>query len=145
MVIASPSAQFGLPEVLRGIFAGAGGLPRLIRNCGLQVASDIALTGRKLSAQEAMNFGLVNQVSSQPETVVEEAIERARAIAENSPDAVIVTRAALREAWETGSVEEAVCNTNDKYSDELIGGENAIEGMQAFAERRQPRWKPSKL
>jgi enoyl-CoA hydratase/carnithine racemase len=52
MVVASPTAIFGLPEATVGLYAAAGGLPRIVRNVGLQIASEVAMTGRRLSAQE---------------------------------------------------------------------------------------------
>lgn len=145
MVVASPDATFGLPEALRGIYAAAGGLPRIMRNCGLQVASEIAMTGRKLTAQEAKDFRLVNKVSETPESVVEDALGLAKTVADISPDAIIVTRASLREAWETSSVERATVLSHERYHDALLRGDNAREGLAAFAEKRRPNWKPSKL
>lgn len=77
--------------------------------------------------------------------MVDEALKLANEIAAISPDAAIVTRAALREAWETASVERATQITDERYSAALSGGENAAEGLKAFAEKRKPNWKPSKL
>lgn len=145
MVVASPEATFGFPEALRGIYAAAGGLPRIMRNSGLQVASEIAMTGRKLTAQEAKDLRLVNKVSETPGSVVEDALELARTVADISPDAIIVTRASLREAWETSSVERATVLSHERYHDALLRGDNAREGLAAFAEKRRPNWKPSKL
>ena len=144
-VVASPTASFGLPEALRGIYAGAGGLPRLMRNTGLHIASEIAMTGRRLTAQEAFSYNLVNKISKTPESVVDEAIEMAKTIASISPDAIIVTRAALREAWETASVERAFELTEERFRAKLFAGENTKEGLRAFAEKRAPKWVPSKL
>ncbi|RMZ79699.1 hypothetical protein DV738_g3210, partial [Chaetothyriales sp. CBS 135597] len=107
MVVASPTATFGLPEALRGIYAGAGGLPRLLRNTSLPIANEIALTGRFLTAQEALQFQLINKISKTPESVVDEAVALASKCAAISPDAIIVSRNAIREAWETASVERA--------------------------------------
>ena len=56
MVVASPSATFGLPEAKRGLWAAAGGIPRVVRTFGMQKASDIVLAGRTLSADEAMRL-----------------------------------------------------------------------------------------
>lgn len=145
MVVAAPEATFGLPEALRGIYAGAGGLPRLIRNVGLPIASEIALTGRTLTAPEALQYQLINKISKSRSSVVGEAIELAKKISNLSPDAVIVTRLALREAWETGSVERAYQLTNDRLAEKLTTGENAREGLMAFAQKRKPNWVPSKL
>lgn len=144
-MVAAPNAQFGLPEVLRGIYAGAGGLPRLVRNCGLQVASELAMTGRRLSADEAKSYGLVNKISKSQDSVVEEAVQFATTIASISPDAIIVTRAAIRETWETASVERAYQIVDDRLRKKLFESENVKEGLAAFAEKRQPKWKPSKL
>lgn len=145
MVVAAPNATFGLPEALRGIFAGAGGPPRLVRNVGIPVASEIALTGRPITAQRAKELNLVNRISPSQDTVVDEAVKLANEIAAISPDAAIVTRAALREAWETASVERATQVIIERYNEALILGENAREGLTAFAEKRKPEWKPSKL
>ena len=144
-VVAAPNAQFALPEAQRGIYAAAGGLPRLVRNCGLQVASEIAMTGRRLSAKEAMDLKLINRISKTQESVVEEAVQMAESIASISPDAIIVTRAALRETWQTASVDAAWRIVDERYNQALFGGENVKEGLAAFAEKRAPKWKPSKL
>ena len=145
MVVASPTATFGLPEALRGIFAAAGGPPRLVRNIGLPLASEMALTGRPITAQRAKELNLVNRIAPSQGTVVEEALKLANEIAAISPDAAIVTRAALKEAWEHGSVERATQLVIERYERALNGGENALEGLKAFAEKRKPDWKPSKL
>ncbi|KAJ4286138.1 hypothetical protein N0V90_013487 [Kalmusia sp. IMI 367209] len=145
MVVASPTATFGLPEALRGIFAAAGGPARLVRNVGLPIASEMALTGRPITAQRAKELNLVNRISPSQDTVVDEALKLANEIAAISPDAAIVTRAALKEAWEHGSVERATQLTIARYETELNTGENALEGLKAFAEKRKPEWKPSKL
>ncbi|KAH8726869.1 ClpP/crotonase-like domain-containing protein [Phaeosphaeriaceae sp. PMI808] len=145
LVVAAPGATFGLPEALRGIFAGAGGPPRLVRNVGLPVASEMALTGKSITAQRAKELNLVNRISPSQETVVEEALKLANEIAHISPDAAIVTRQALRDAWEHGSVERATQLTIERFSEPLQSGENALEGLKAFAEKRKPNWKPSKL
>lgn len=145
MVVASPTASFGLPEALRGIFAGAGGPPRLVRNVGIPIASEMALTGKPITAQRAKELNLVNRISPSQDTVVDEALKLANEIAAISPDAAIVTRAALKEAWETGSVERATQLTIERYSEALNAGGNAMEGLKAFAEKRKPDWKPSKL
>ncbi|KAF2820136.1 ClpP/crotonase [Ophiobolus disseminans] len=145
LVVAAPGATFGLPEALRGIFAGAGGPPRLVRNVGLPVASEMALTGKSITAQRAKELNLVNRISPSQDTVVEEALKLANEIAQISPDAAIVTRAALKEAWEHGSVERATQLTIERFNEPLQSGENALEGLAAFAQKRKPNWKASKL
>lgn len=145
MVVASPNAQFGLPEVTVGLYAGAGGLPRIMRNCGLQIASEIAMTGRRLTAQEALGFLLINKIAKSPDSVIEESVEMAKQITRVSPDAIIVTRHGLREAWETGSVERAFQRTSDRYDQALSEGANMKIGLDAFAAKKKPQWIPSKI
>jgi enoyl-CoA hydratase/carnithine racemase len=143
--VASPKASFGLPEASRGVYAAAGGLPRVVRNCSLQVASEIALTGRRLSAKEAKDFHLINRISKTPESLIDEALDLARQIAAISPDAIFVTRQGLREAWETASVERATQIISDRWSGKLMSSENTKIGLAAFAAKKQPKWVPSKL
>ncbi|KAG5999708.1 hypothetical protein E4U21_006389 [Claviceps maximensis] len=144
MVIASPSATFGLPEGKRGIWAAAGGLPRVVRIFGMQKASEIALAGRALSANEAQHHGFC-RVSASPETVMQDAVALATAIASMSPDAVVVTRAGLREAWETASVERAAQLVQNRYGKRLMEGENLRIGLMAFVAKKDPQFVPSKL
>jgi enoyl-CoA hydratase/carnithine racemase len=145
IVFAAPSAKFGLPEVEVGLYAGAGGLSRLVRCAGLQVASEVALTGRHITAQEAFRWGLVNRISEAQSTVVSEAVSCASLIARKSPDAIIVSRAGLRQALETASVERATQITEQQYLHALTTGENFRIGLKAFAEKKAPQWIPSRL
>jgi enoyl-CoA hydratase/carnithine racemase len=145
MTVASPTATFGLPESQRGIYAGAGGLPRLVRNVGLPLASEISMAGRTLSAQEALGFQLINHISSSASSVVDEAVGLAGKVANISPDAIVITRAAIRETWETASVERAYQIIEERMKRGLMEGENAREGLAAFREKRRPVWKASKL
>lgn len=92
MVVAGPEAQFGLPEVAVGLYAAAGGLPRVMRIVGLQLASEIAMTGRRLSAKEALDYRLINRIAKSADTVVEECLELAASLTNFSPDGIIVTR-----------------------------------------------------
>jgi len=145
MVVASPKAQFGLPEATVGLYAAAGGLPRIVRTCGLQIASEVAMTGRRLTATEALGFNLINKISKTPDSVVAEAVELAEKIAGLSPDAIIVTRHGLREALETGSIERATQRTSDRYDQQLFEGPNMKIGLDAFASKKKPQWVPSKI
>lgn len=145
MIVAAPNATFGLPETSVGVYAAAGGLPRLIRTCGLQVASQIALTGKRLSAQEAQRLNTVNVISRSTDSVLDEAIGLANMVAAQSPDAVIVTKHGLKEAWETASVERACQITAERFEDILMREPNRNEGLVAFAQKKKPQWRPSKL
>jgi enoyl-CoA hydratase/carnithine racemase len=103
------------------------------------------MAGRKLSAQEALRYNVINKVSKTHESLVEEAVQLAVAIGENSPDAIIVTRHGLREALETGSVERASQLTAERYGRALVEGDNIRIGLKAFAQKQKPKWEPSKL
>jgi enoyl-CoA hydratase/carnithine racemase len=144
LVVAAEDAYFGLPEVKRGVSPIGGALPRLIRSIGLQRASEFALTGRTATAHEMKEWGIVNKVVPK-DGVVPEAVRYADMIAKNSPDAIICTRAGLRQGWETAAVERAVELTLDREFAELQRGENIKEGLLAFTEKREPRWKGSRL
>ncbi|VUC33527.1 unnamed protein product [Clonostachys rosea] len=144
IVVAAETAIFALPEVTRGIAPVGGVLARLVHTVGMQVACEVVLTGRQVSAQEFLSWGLVNKVVSQGK-VVEEAVRYAEIIAANSPDAIICARAGLRQAWQTADVERATDEWMQEHFKKLEQGENIREGMSAFAERRAPVWKGSKM
>ncbi|CAH0055521.1 unnamed protein product [Clonostachys solani] len=144
IVLAAEDATFGLPEVKRGVAAIGGALPRLIRNIGLQRASEFALTGRTATAAEMESWGIVNRIVPRNGDLIKEAVSLAATIAENSPDSIICTRAGLRQGWQT-DVETAVSETLSKEFEELQRGENILEGLKAFTEKRKPVWKGSRL
>jgi enoyl-CoA hydratase/carnithine racemase len=144
LVIASENATFSLPDVKRGTAGLQGGLPRLSKLFGLQRAMLVALTGYVLQAQEAKEWGLLFKITKQ-DALIDEAVKMAMLIASMSPDSVIVSRAGVRAAWEAGTVDEALEAVLRKYGADLFRGENAVEGMRAFAEKRKPVWKGSKL
>ncbi|CZR65195.1 related to enoyl-CoA hydratase/carnithine racemase [Phialocephala subalpina] len=144
LVVAADTAYFGLPEVKVGLSPIGGALPRIIRSMGLQRASELALTGRTVTAKEGHEWGFVNKVVPRDQ-VVSEAVRYAEMIAANSPDGIICTRAGLREGWETASVERAVEITLEREFAELEKGENILEGLKAFNEKRKPQWKAPRL
>lgn len=144
MVVASPSATFGLPEAKRGLWAAAGGIPRVVRTFGMQKASEIVLAGRVLSAKEAMDLGFC-RVAASPDALIGEAVGLATDVASMSPDAIIVSRAGLRETWETASVERAAQLVQDRYAKGLLEGDNLRIGLMAFVTKTKPEFVPSKL
>jgi enoyl-CoA hydratase/carnithine racemase len=97
------------------------------------------------TTKEALDFHLINKISRSQETVVEEAVELAKKVASLSPDAIVVTRAGLREAWEEGSVERGVQRVGDRYDRALFEGENIRIGLEAFAGKKKPEWVASKI
>ncbi|WPG99435.1 Hypothetical protein R9X50_00224900 [Acrodontium crateriforme] len=146
IVVASKKALFSLPEVKRGVVALAGALPRIIRTIGRPRAMEMALTGRSVPAEEALDWGLINKVVGDGEgEVVNAAIEYAKMIADNSPDAVIVSRESVKMGWEGVGAEDGTRIANDTWFARLQQGENIKEGVRAFVEKRKPRWVPAKL
>jgi crotonobetainyl-CoA hydratase len=140
LVVAAEHATFGLPEVRRGMFAAAGGVIRLPEQLPQKIAMEMILTGEPVNAQTAARWGLANRVVTGP-SVVAAAIELARRISANSPLAV---QAGKRVA--TGLVgsrlpaEAASWRLNDAERARLKESEDALEGVRAFAERREPDW-----
>jgi enoyl-CoA hydratase/carnithine racemase len=139
LVFASPSAAFSLPDVTVGLTLLGGSLPALVKKIGRGKASDMCLTGRTIKAPEAKDWGLVERVVADP---VAEAIGTARMIADNSPDALFVTREGILSTLEgTESGPEFMA----KWWPKLEAGGNTDEGIKAFIEKRKPNWSPSKL
>lgn len=148
LVIASDEAVFALPEVKRGVIAAQGVIPRLRAVAGHQLASEMLLLGRTISAAEAQQrFGFVNAVVPK-ERVLQTAIEWATQIAANSPDAVQSTKRGLILAAQHGDVERAViAHAWSAESRRAYKGDNIKEGLKAFSEhKRKPNWSnPAKL
>lgn len=152
IVLASPSAVFALPEVRRGVVALAGALPRLARAVGRMRAMEMALTGRNVGAQEAKAWGLCNGISQKDGDglaveggVVRLAVQWADEIGRYSPDSVIVSKEGVEMGWEGIGVEEGSQRLIDGLWKKMEGGENMVEGVRAFVEKRNPKWVDSKL
>lgn len=138
LIVAAENAQFGIPEVKRGLAAGAGGLARLPRQISPRIAKELALTGDFISAERAYELGLINRV-----VAAGEAIEGARALAQkiaaNGPLAVTASKAVVDRALDWSSAE--MFSEQMKIIRPVFTSEDAIEGATAFAEKRAPNWK----
>ncbi|KAK6207001.1 carnitinyl-CoA dehydratase [Colletotrichum tabaci] len=143
VIFASPNATFRLPEVLRGVSALAGALPRCMVLFGNHRTMDLVLTGRTMSVEEAREWGLVKEIVPQ-EKLLERALDYADQIAALSPDSVIISRLAAREAWETG-VSRATMRGQELWAEAMLRSKNAEEGLAAYREKRSPKWFPSHL
>ncbi|KAK1719521.1 carnitinyl-CoA dehydratase [Colletotrichum acutatum] len=143
VIFASPNATFRLPEVLRGVSALAGALPRCMMLFGNHRTMDLILTGRTMSVEEAYNWGLVKEVVPQ-ERLLERTLNYAGQIAALSPDSVIISRLAAREVWETG-VSRATMRGQELWAEAMLRSKNATEGLAAYREKRDPKWFPSHL
>lgn len=141
LAIAADSAAFGLPEVKRGIFAGAGGAFRLGRQIPPKIASEAILTGEPISAARALELGLVNQVVPN-ERLLDAAFAMADRIMANAPVAVQASKRVARGITDGAVVaEEADWERTGAAGKVVMASSDAREGMQAFAEKRPPRWR----
>jgi enoyl-CoA hydratase len=138
LVVASDQAKFGLPEVRRGLVAGAGGLLRLPRRIPYHLAMQIALTGEHFSAAQLREAGLVNAIVP-PGEALAGARELAGRIAQNAPLALEATKRVIAESadWDSAS---AFARQNEIISP-VFSSADAMEGAAAFAEKRAPQWR----
>jgi enoyl-CoA hydratase len=138
VIVAAETARFGLPEVRRGIIAGAGGLQRLPRLIAPMRALELIMTGRTIDAVEAHALGLVAEVVPAGEALPR-ALELAELIAANAPVAVRESRAVARTAIAT--TEGEAWARSELAWENVLASEDAAEGPRAFAEKREPVWK----
>jgi len=138
MVVASETAKFGQPEIKIGTIPGAGGTQRLTRAAGKVKAMELILTGRTLTAEEALAYGLINKVVP-PEMYLQEAVSLAREIAALSPVAVQLAKETVNRAFETHLDEGLAFERKNFYL--TFASEDQKEGMKAFIEKRKPSYK----
>ena len=137
LVVAADHVQFGLPEPRRGIYAGGGGVHRLPRQLPLKLAMEYLLTSRTMSAQRALELGLVNDVV--PAAELDAAVDRLLDdMFLGAPLSLRATKESARQGLDLG-LEEAF------YADypaveRMRASSDAREGPKAFAEKRTPTW-----
>ncbi|MDE2750217.1 MAG: enoyl-CoA hydratase-related protein [Chloroflexota bacterium] len=137
MIVASETAVFGQPEINLGIIPGAGGTQRLTRAVGKALAMEIMLTDRKLSAEEALRYGLVNRVAPLDE-YMDVAIELAGKAARRSQVAIRLAKDAIDKAYEMTLAEGLAYERRNFLV--AFGSEDKAEGMRAFIEKRRAEW-----
>lgn len=137
LIVASSTANFGIPEVRRGLVAVGGGLLRLPSRIPYQKAMELALTGENLTAADAFQFGLVNKLT-EPGEALAGALELAEKIAANGPLAVAATKAVVVQSagWST---DEAFAKQME-IANPVFASADAKEGPLAFAEKRPAVW-----
>ncbi|MGH3283440.1 MAG: crotonase/enoyl-CoA hydratase family protein [Streptosporangiaceae bacterium] len=136
--VAGQSARFGISEARWGLFPLGGSAVRLPRQIPYTVAADLLLTGRHITAAEALSIGLIGHVVPDGQAL-SKALEIAASIAANGPVAV---RAILRVIRETeGLPEDAAFALEARVGMEVFGSEDAREGPRAFAEKRRPEFR----
>ncbi len=137
MIIASETAKFGQPEIKLGVMPGAGGTQRLTRAVGKALAMEMALTGRFIDAQKALQFGLINKVVP-IEYYLQEAISLAKEIAKLSPLAVRLAKESVNKAFDSTLSEGLEFERKNFYM--LFASQDQKEGMAAFIEKRDAKF-----
>lgn len=138
LIVASESAQFAQPEINLGVIPGAGGTQRLTRALGKSKAMELVLTGRAMSAREALVRGLVAEVYPN-EVYLDEAKKLAREIASKAPVAVRLAKESVNKAFEASLADGMDYERKLFYF--LFSTEDGREGMKAFVDKRQAEWK----
>jgi enoyl-CoA hydratase len=137
MIVASETAKFGQPEINLGVIPGAGGTQRLTRAVGKVVAMEMVLNNRTLTAQEALDYGLVNRVVP-AESYLDEALKIGNEIAARAPLAVRFGKESVNQAFES-SLSDGLAEERRAFYF-LFASHDQKEGMQAFIEKRKPNW-----
>ena len=138
MIFASETAVFGQPEINLGVIPGAGGTQRLTRAVGKALAMEMILNDRRISAEEALEAGLVSRIFPL-HTYMEETLKIAAEISVRAPLALVTAKKMVNLAHEnalTIGLEEE----RQAFYD-LFDTEDQNEGMKAFLEKRKPEWK----
>ena len=138
MIVASETAEFGQPEILLGIIPGGGGTQRLARTIGKQRAMELVLTGRRIDAQEAYRFGIVNRLAKKKEWL-DDALELAAVVARRPPIAIRLAKQAVLAAHDTGLA--AGLEYERRLYELSMATEDRVEGMDAFVDKRKPEFK----
>jgi len=136
IILASPRAVFGQPEVKIGVIPGFGGTQRLVRRVGQQRALELTVTGRNVKADEAVRIGLALSVVEDDVHIAAEAL--AAQIVANAPLAVQRAKRAILDA---DTALSAGLSGEARLFGDCFADEDQTEGMQAFIERRPPLWR----
>jgi enoyl-CoA hydratase/carnithine racemase len=138
LIVAADNASFGLPEVRVGIVPGGGGTQLLTRLLGPGAAKQYIFTGQRLRAQEALRLGLVARLVS-ADKLKGATMSLAREICESSPVAVREAKRAIDRALDV-PLEQGI-DLEDLAWRRAVATEDRLEGIMAFTEKRDPRWK----
>jgi len=138
-ILASEKAVFGLPEVSLGVIPGFGGTIRLARAVGTAKAKELIFSGIRFKAQEAKELGLIRKVYSEAQ-FFSEVNEVALKISKNSFSAVIAAKKLMNEFEESAGTHPKVDAEIHQFAS-LFGKQDQLEGMGAFGEKREPKFK----
>jgi enoyl-CoA hydratase len=137
-ILASDKAVFGQPEVALGIIPGFGATIRLAKFVGLPRAKELIFSGRRIKADEARAIGLVNQVYP-ADGFMDQVLEVARAISQQSHSAVARSKQLLNEFSETNGLNMKLDAEAQAFG-RLFGSSDQREGMSAFVDKRKPKF-----
>lgn len=136
-IYASPEAVFALPEVSLGLIPGFGGTVRLAQKIGLPRAMEMILTGKKINAEQALSWGLVNAIFPASE-LLSQAQQALSMMASNGPRAVAQAKRTVLLNYKS-FLEMALQQERESFSD-VFQHEESQEGMRAFLEKRKPAY-----
>ncbi|HEX3462833.1 MAG TPA: enoyl-CoA hydratase-related protein [Candidatus Elarobacter sp.] len=137
LMIVADDARLGQPEINLGVMPGAGGTQRLTSAVGKMLATEMVLLGRELTGREAEQHGLANRAVP-AERVLPVALDAAKRIAKQAPQAVRAAKRAIARAFEQ-SLHAGLIDERRAFYD-LLQSEDAREGISAFLEKRKPAW-----
>lgn len=138
LIIASEGTEFCFPEVNLGVMPGAGGTQRLTKLVGRTKALEWLWTGKRITAQSALDFGLVNKIVP-AELLMEESMKLATHIASQPPISIRLIKDAVNKAVDYSLYEGMQYERKNFYL--LFASEDQKEGMRAFVEKRKPQFK----
>ncbi|MCM3666433.1 enoyl-CoA hydratase-related protein [Mesobacillus subterraneus] len=138
MLFAAETAEFGFPEVSLGVMPGAGGTQRLTKLVGKTKAMEWILSGKRISAKEALHYGIINSTFAE-EILMEETLKFASTIAKQAPVAVRLIKESILKAVDYPLYEGMQYERKNFYM--LFATEDQKEGMRAFKEKRKPEFK----
>ena len=137
MLVVADDARLGQPEINLGVMPGAGGTQRLTRALGKALATEMVLLGRELSGRDAERYGLANHCVPS-ERVVPVALDLARALARQAPQAVRTAKRTIAKAFEGGLHAGLLEERRAFFA--LLATDDAREGVDAFLTKRRPQW-----
>lgn len=138
MIVAGAGAKFGLPEIKLGLMPGGGGTLTLPRLIGPALAKELIWTGRRISAEEAKSYRLVNHVT-EAGGALDKARELARAISANAPLSVMLTKSVINRGADLSLAEGMAAEGDASFM--LYFTQDRNEGLAAFREKRSPQFR----
>jgi enoyl-CoA hydratase/carnithine racemase len=138
LIVAARGARLGIPEAKRGLVAAGGALRQLPRRLPAAIAMELALTGETITAERAVELGLVNRLAD-PGKALEAALELADRVAANAPLALRASKTVLHRQWSWD--DQTFWGEQGEIVGPVFASEDAIEGATAFNEKRAPKWR----